>query len=151
MLSPCPHLQWARQKSLDRSQLTRKQMQSDPTSKKRGLGDLGSPRVTLGCWWAPKSTLQDASGPGHEGRRKQSWWEDRFSKWKVYGHKKAILENSLAVQWLGLGTFTPVTWDRSLVKKFRSHKPRGTDKKKQSSFSSSREISPLYCLRLYKI
>ena len=30
-------------------------------------------------------------------------------------------------------------------------KPRGTDKNKQSSCPSSRAISPLYCLRFYKI
>ena len=33
--------------------------------------------------------------------------------------------NSLAVQWLGLGTFTARAWVQSLVRELRSHKPRG--------------------------
>ena len=39
-------------------------MQSDPTSKKRGLGDLGSPRVTLaaGGHLNPPSRMPQALG-----------------------------------------------------------------------------------------
>ena len=32
-------------------------------------------------------------------------------------------QNSLAIQWLGLSTFTPVAWVPSLIRKLRSCKP----------------------------
>ena len=37
--------------------------------------------------------------------------------------------NSLAVQWLGLGTLTVVAWVQSLVRELRSHKLHGVAKK----------------------
>ena len=36
--------------------------------------------------------------------------------------KNKLLGNSLAVQWLGLGTFTARTWVQSLVRELRSCK-----------------------------
>ena len=37
------------------------------------------------------------------------------------------------VQWLGLSTFTAVTWVQSLVGELRCHKPCGKKKKKKKS------------------
>ena len=40
--------------------------------------------------------------------------------------------NSLAVQWLGVGTFTARAWVQSLVRELRSRKPqKGAAKKKE--------------------
>ena len=44
---------------------------------------------------------------------------------------KQHLENSLAVQGLGLGAPTAGAWVRSLVGELRSHKPRDAAKKKK--------------------
>ena len=41
-----------------------------------------------------------------------------------------ILGYSLAIQWLGLGTFTAMAWVQPLVKELRSYKPRGMAKRK---------------------
>ena len=46
---------------------------------------------------------------------------------------KKCLGNSLAVQWLGLSTFTAWAWVRSLVGELRSHKPHSTAKKKKKT------------------
>ena len=44
---------------------------------------------------------------------------------------KITIGNSLAVQWLGLGTFTAVARVQSLVGELRSHKPCHGPKNKQ--------------------
>ena len=43
-----------------------------------------------------------------------------------------ILGNSLEVQWLGLSAFTAMAQVQSLVGELRSHKTRGSAKKKKS-------------------
>ena len=44
---------------------------------------------------------------------------------------KLHVGNSLTVQWLGLGTFTAMTWVQFLAGKLRSHKLHGQKKKKK--------------------
>ena len=44
---------------------------------------------------------------------------------------KEIKGNSLAIQWLELGTFTAVAWLQYLVRELRSCKPRIVAKKKK--------------------
>ena len=47
--------------------------------------------------------------------------------------------NSLAVQWLGLSTFTVVVAQvQSLVRELRTHKPRGTTKKKKKATTTKK-------------
>ena len=44
------------------------------------------------------------------------------------------------VQWLGLSTFTAVTWVQSLVGELRCHKPCGQKKKKKNQISGSQGL-----------
>ena len=64
--------------------------------------------------------------------------------------KYSSLGNSLAVQWLGLGAFTARARVQSLVRKRRSHKPRGVAKKKIEKTPPSHSAGTIPTLQMRK-
>ena len=64
-----------------------------------------------------------------------------------YKIKEKKFGNSLVVQWLGLGGFTPGAWLWSLVGELRYHKPHDAAKKKKKKFFSLvMGTLSIYCL-----
>ena len=59
---------------------------------------------------------------------------EQFFLTKEFPLKKCSIGNSLAVQWLGLGTFTTMYWVQSLIWELRSCKPQGVATKKKKNW-----------------